>query len=318
MLDLSLIIVSWNVREFLAACLKSIETGRERLNLEAVIVDSASTDGTVERARSLSYPWLKLLPQAENVGFTRGNNIGLGTAAGRYLMLLNPDTEVVGDALVRMVAYMDIHPDVGILGPHTLNTDGTAQSSRRRFPTLLTAVFESTWLQPFAPRGLLDRYYVCDIADTDTADVDWVQGSALLIRREAYQQVGELDERYIMFSEELDWCRRVKGAGWRVVYVGDATIIHHGGKSTEQAGAFKHIYFQTSKIRYFRKYHGPLVALALRIFLVISYSQQLLLESIKGALGHKRDLRRERVHMYWQVICALLSPSPSRQAKAAA
>ena len=316
MVDLSLVIVSWNVRDFLAACLKSIQTNQANVSLEVIIVDSASTDDSVETVRSLSIPWIKVLPQSENVGFTRGNNIALQVAQGRYLMLLNPDTEIVGDALVRMVHYMDSHPDVGILGPHTLNTDGTTQSSRRRFPTFLTGLFESTWWQSYAPQQILDSYYVRDIADTDTADVDWVQGSALLIRRETYEQIGELDEQYIMFSEELDWCKRAKSVGWRVVYLGEASIIHHGGKSTAQVGAFKHIYFQTSKIRYFRKYHGPLVALMLRIFLVMGYVQQLVLEWLKGLIGLKREMRRERVRIYWQVIRALISASRARQAVA--
>src|SRR5262245_18985347 len=175
MLDLSLIIVSWNVRDFLAACLKSIDANRGDLRLEVILVDSASTDDSVQMAQSLGLPWIKVLPQSENVGFTCGNNIGLRAAQGRYLMLLNPDTEIVGDALPAMVAYMDAQPEVGIVGPHTLNTDGTTQSSRRRFPTFLTGLFESTWWQPFAPRQILDRFYVRDIADTDTAEVDWVQ-----------------------------------------------------------------------------------------------------------------------------------------------
>ncbi len=234
-----------------------------------------------------------------------GNNVGLAAAQGRYLMLLNPDTEIVGDALTQMVKYMDDNPRVGIVGPRTLNGDGTTQSTRRRFPTLLTAVFESTWLQGWAPRRVLDNFYVRDIADTDIADVDWVQGSALMIRRKVYGQIGGLDEQYVMFSEELDWCKRVQNGGWRTVYLGSACIVHHGGKSTEQVTALKHIHFQNSKLRYFRKFHGPFAALALRIFIVASYAEQLILEQVKCTLGYKRDLRRERVRIYWQVIRSL-------------
>jgi hypothetical protein len=306
MIDLTLIIVSWNVRDFLAACLDSVQANAGDLNYEIIVVDSASADGTIEKVRE-RYSWVKLLPQESNVGFTRGNNIGLRAAQGRYLMLLNPDTEVIGDALPRMVRYMDEHAKVGIVGPRTLNSDGSTQSTRRRFPTLLTAIFESTWLQKFAPRRLLDHFYVRDIADSDIADVDWVQGSALMTRREVYQQIGGLDEQYVMFSEEMDWCKRAKQAGWRVVYIGDAQIIHHGGKSTEQVSALKHIYFQHSKLRYFRKFHGWMAAFALRVFLVLSYMQQLIFEALKGLIGHKRDLRRERVRVYRQVIGSLIS-----------
>jgi N-acetylglucosaminyl-diphospho-decaprenol L-rhamnosyltransferase len=302
--DLSIIVVSWNVRDYLAACLDSIRANAGDLQYEVIVVDSYSDDGTVELVRA-HYPWVKFLPQAENIGFTRGNNVGLSTAQGRYLMLLNPDTEIVDNALLQMVKYLDDNPHVGIVGPRTLNSDGTVQSTRRRFPTLLTAVFESTWLQGWAPRRVLDHFYARDIRDTATAEVDWVQGSALMIRRKTYAQIGGLDEQYVMFSEELDWCKRARNAGWRVVYMGSAAIVHHGGKSTEQVSALKHIYFQNSKLRYFRKFHGPLAALALRIFIVASYLEQFMLEEIKGTLGHKRDLRRERAQMYWKVIRSL-------------
>ncbi|MFN8375236.1 MAG: hypothetical protein U0694_20465 [Anaerolineae bacterium] len=132
--------------------------------------------------------------------------------------------------------------------------------------------------------------------------MDWVQGSALLARREVYQQIGGLDEGYVMFSEELDWCKRAKDAGWRVVYFGSAQIIHHGGKSTEQAGARKHIYFQQSKLRYYRKFHGVGAATVLRLFLLASYAIQIGIEGTKSLLGYKRALRNERIRAYWQVL----------------
>jgi N-acetylglucosaminyl-diphospho-decaprenol L-rhamnosyltransferase len=255
--------------------------------------------------------WVTLLAQTSNIGFTRGNNIGLAAAKGRYLLLLNPDTEVIGDALQQMATYLDQHIDVGIVGPHTLNSDGSTQSSKRRFPTLTTAIFESTWLQRFAPRRLLDRFYAKDIPDAATAEVDWMQGSALMIRRQVYEQIGGLDEQFVMYSEEVDLCKRAKNAGWKVVYMGDAEIMHHGGKSTEQVTARSQIHFQQSKLYYFRKHHGALAAGFLRVFLLVSYVQQLIEEWLKGLLGHKRELRRRRVAIYRQVIRALLAPVQS-------
>jgi hypothetical protein len=298
-MDLSIIIVSWNVADLLAACLDSIKF--ETLDGEVIVVDSASSDQTVNMLQT-RYPHVKLLAQHENVGFTRGNNIGLKVAQGRYLLLLNPDTEIIGNALQKTVAYMDAHPSVGILGPHTLNTDGSTQSTSRHFPTPALGFFESTWLQPYAPKSMLNHFYAADIADTATAEVDWVQGSALLARREVYAQIDGLDEGYVMFSEELDWCKRAKDAGWQVVYFGDAQIIHHGGKSTEQVTARKHIHFQQSKLRYYRKFHGALIAFMLRAFLLLSYGVQITLEGVKSLLGHKRALRQERIRAYWQVL----------------
>lgn len=303
MLDLSIIIVSWNVSNLLAACLDSILTNAGD-TVEIIVVDSGSTDNTVNMLRT-RYPHVQLLAQTENLGFTRCNNLGLQAARGRYLLLLNPDTAIIGDTLTQMVAYMDTHPEVGILGPQTLNTDGSHQSTRRRFPTPVLAFFESTWLQPYAPASLLDHFYMHDTANDAVLEVDWVQGSALLARRELYTQIGGLDEGYVMFSEELDWCKRAKLAGWRVAYLGTASITHHGGQSTDQVVARRHIHFQTSKLRYFRKYHGRAFAFVLRLFLLATYVWQIALESAKSLLGHKRDIRGERIRAYWQILRSL-------------
>lgn len=299
--DLSIIIVNWNVKDLLAACLASINTKRGGLSLQVIVVDSASSDGSAAMVRE-HYPWVTLLAQEENIGFTRGNNIGLAAANGRHLLLLNPDTEIVGDMLPQMVAYLDANPDVGVVGPHTLNTDGSTQPSRRRFPSLATGFLESTWLQPLAPPSLLARYYVMDAPDDATLDVDWVQGHALMARRAVYEGIGGLDPGYVMYFEELDWCRRAKNAGWRVVYLGGAQVVHHGGKSTAQASARKYIHFNQSKLRYFAKYHGTGAAGILRAFLLVSFGWQIALEGAKWLLRHKPALRRERVRTYWRVL----------------
>ena len=309
MVELSIIIVSWNVAELLAACLQSIVDSPSASATEVIVVDSGSTDGTLDVLRR--FPQVRVLAQAENIGFTRGNNIGLGEARGRALLMLNPDTKILDDALGRMARYLDAHADVGIVGPHTLNADGSTQSTRRRFPTLRSALFESTWLQPYAPKAWLDAYFCADQPDDQAPyEVDWVQGSALMARREVYEQIGGLDEGYVMYSEELDWCHRAKDAGWRVVYVGDAEVIHYGGQSTAQAPARTQIEFQRSKLRYFRKYHGALATGLLRLDLLLQYGWQLAFEAAKAALGSKRDLRRERVRAYWSVLRSGLKTGP--------
>ncbi len=305
--DLSVIIVSWNVRELLRVCLQTIRQ-EEDVHPEVVVVDSGSTDGTPEMVRA-EFPEVHLIACPDNVGFPKGNNLGLGVATGRYVLLLNPDTEVQPGALATMLAYMDMHPDVGVVGPQLLNPDGTVQSSRRRFPTLATAVFESTWLEPFAPRTVLHHYYALDLPDDQIADVDWVTGACMLVRREVIEQVGGMDEGYFMYSEELDWCRRIRQKGWRVVYLPHAQVMHHVGKSSEQAVTARHINFQRAKLRYFRKYHGRLVAAGLRILLLGMYVWQMCLEAGKGIIGHKRPLRWQRVRSYWQVIRSGLHPA---------
>lgn len=301
-LRLSIIIVNWNVHELLDRCLASVyASDLAPGSFEIIVVDSASQDESVAMVRE-RYPAVRLLAQAENVGFTRGNNIGLAQAQGDFLLLLNPDTEVKRDALGIMLGYLRTNPAVGIIGPHTLNSDGSHQSTRRRFPTLMTGIFESSWLAAAAPSGVERDYRMLETDDDDISMVDWVQGSALMLRREVYQDIGGLDDAYIMYSEELDYCRRAKTAGWQVAYHGRALITHHGGKSSEQVAAQTLIHFHTSKLRYFHKHHGFGHYIFLRTILLLQFTWQLALEAAKGALGHKRKLRAERVRRYWRVL----------------
>ena len=324
MIDLSVVIVSWNVCDLLRRCLHSVlgarplVTGNEQdrarfrpvppeFSIEVVVVDNASTDDSVDMVRT-EFPRVRMIANDDNRGFPAASNQGIAIAGGRYVLLLNPDTEVVGRALSVMITFADAHLDVGIVAPQLLDPDGSVQSSRRRFPTLATALFESTWLQPYAPRRLLKRYHVLDQADDATLDVDWVTGAALMARRQAIEQVGPLDEGFFMYSEELDWCRRFRDAGWRVVYLPSAQIIHHEGKSSEQVVPARHMYFQTSKVRYFRKHHGTTVTEALRLFLLGNYVWQLGVEGAKWLVGHKRELRSQRLRAYTQVLRSGLKP----------
>jgi len=306
--EISIIIVSWNVRELLKACLNSIYRTKEGLPVEVIVVDGGSEDGSQLMVEQ-SFPDVKLIARPDNIGFPTGNNIGISQSAGRNVLLLNPDTEIISNALEELSSYLDENRDVGVVAAQLLNPDGTVQSSRRRFPTLATGVFESTWLQPMAPGSIQRNYYFEDEPSDAVLDVDWVVGACLMVRRSVVEQVGLLDEDYFMYSEELDWCRRIKTAGWRVVYLPIAQIIHHVGKSSEQALVERHINFQRAKLRYFRKYHGPWAALLIRLVLIINYSWQLVVEAAKGAVGHKRDLRWQRVKVYWLVLRSGLPPA---------
>ncbi|MEA3346018.1 MAG: glycosyltransferase family 2 protein [Chloroflexota bacterium] len=306
MIDLSIVIVSWNVRDLLRRCLQSIAASSDFAprGMEVIVVDSGSTDGSVGMLRE-EFSWVQLIANEENVGFTKGNNQGLRISGGRYVLLLNPDTEVVGDTLSTMVDYMDEHPQVGALGPQLRYPDGAIQSSRRRFPTLATAFLESTVLQQWLPHNrVLDRYYANDQPDDLVQEVDWVVGACILLRREAIEEVGLLDEGFFMYSEELDWCRRAKTRGWKVVYLPAARVIHLGARSSRQVRTFQQIQFQRSKIRYFRKHHGRLVGAVLRAFILLTYVYQLLEEGGKWMVGHKRPLRMRRIRTYRQVLRA--------------
>ena len=305
-MDLSIVIVNWNVRELLRRCLSSLGRGEARLaptfTTEVIVVDSASSDGSVEMVRR-EFPAVRLIASDENLGYSRGNNRGAAEAGGRYLLLLNPDTEVVGDALATMARYLDAHPAVGVVGPQLRYPDGTLQSSRRRFPTLATAFCESTLLHQWFPENqVARRYHLADRpADTPQA-VDWLVGAALMIRREVWRQVGPLDEGFFMYFEELDWCRRCRAAGWEIHYLPAAQTIHHEGKSSEQIVAARTIRFQCSKIRYSRKYYGAGWAWIIRLFLLATFAFQLAEESFKWLVGHRRPLRRERIAAYAEVL----------------
>ena len=304
MVDLTVIIVSWNVHDLLRRCLRTLTPalslgGRQS---EVIVVDNASTDGSPEMVAA-EFPWVQLIRNAENRGFTAANNQGLAVSQGRALLLLNPDTEVVGEALATMVEYMETHPHVGALGPQLRYPDGSLQSSRRRFPTLATALVESTVVQEWwHDNRVMRRYFMADTPDDAVQPVDWVVGACLMVRREAFEQVGGLDEGYFMYSEEMDWCHRIKDAGWEVIYLPTATVIHHEGKSSEQVVPARHIYFQSSKVRYFRKVHGPVQGELVRAFLLATYLYQVVREGLKWLVGHKRPLRAERMRAYCQVL----------------
>jgi GT2 family glycosyltransferase len=305
--DLTIIIVSWNVRDLLRRCLDSVSRIRglregEVPRTEIIVVDNASTDGSAEMVRQ-DFAGARLIANSQNLGFTAANNQGLALSQGRYLLLLNPDTEVVGDALSTMLRYMEEHPQVGALGPQLRYPDESRQSSRRRFPTLATALVESTIIQEWwEDNHILRRYYMSDTPDDVIQPVDWLVGACLLVRRRVYEQVGGLDEGFFMYSEELDWCRRIKDAGWAVVYLPTATVIHHEGKSSQQVVPARHIHFQSSKVLYFHKHHGTLQSELLRWFLLATYVYQLGREGLKWLVGHKRPMRAERVRAYRQVL----------------
>jgi N-acetylglucosaminyl-diphospho-decaprenol L-rhamnosyltransferase len=309
------LVVNWNVRDQLRACLRSLQRyPPTRHDHQIVVVDNASVDDSAEMVRR-EFPTVHLLVNAANRGFSGGNNDGLryigqvlfnalpASADERFVLLLNPDAEVTAGALDALLGYAEAHPGAGIIGPQLRYPDGSIQPSRRRFPTLWTALFESTWLQRYAPRAVLDHYYVRDHSDGETCEVDWVVGAAMLARWAVYEQIGGLDEaRFFMYSEEVDWCRRAKQAGWQVIYHPSAVVIHHEAKSSDQAVAQRMIHFNTSKVRYFAKHHGRAQATILRLVLLGMFAWQSALEGGKWMLGHRRALRAARVRAYRQVL----------------
>jgi N-acetylglucosaminyl-diphospho-decaprenol L-rhamnosyltransferase len=308
---IGVVVVSWNVCPLLRACLASIRSAG--LPTCVVVVDNASADGSAAMVRT-EFPEVRLVASTTNLGFTRGNNLGLGAlgvvdgadasgAAPRFVLLLNPDAELLPGALATLVATIEARPGVGAVGPLLLNPDGTVQSSRRRFPSLATGLLESTpvaWHWPNNPWAR--RYRMDDVPPTAGGPVDWVTGAALLLRAEALAALGGFDEGFFMYSEELDLCRRLRAAGWAVYFEPAARVVHHEGQSSGQVAGLRHRHFQRSRVRYFRKHHGRGAGALVRLGVLAQFAAEALLEAAKGALGHRRALRRQRVAAYWALL----------------
>jgi GT2 family glycosyltransferase len=301
--DLSIVIVNWNVCELLRRCLASIKAHRGNLSIEIIVVDNASADDSVGMIQR-EFPEAHLIASPENLGYTRGNNLGVTEAQGRYLLILNPDTEIVGDVLQQMMAYLDKHPEVGVVGPQLLYPDGSIQSSRRRFPHLMTAFFLGTPLswRWFPNSKLAHLYNMADKSDHEIQPVDWLVGAALMIRRETWQAVGPLDETFFMYFEEVDWCYRCRQAGWEIHYLPMAQIIHHEHKSADKVPVATWIRLYRSRIRYFRKYFGAGWATLIQLFLLLNFAWLLAEEAAKWAVGGRQKERRQWIQTYWQVL----------------
>lgn len=297
----SIVVVSWNTRELLRRCLESV--ARSELPCELIVVDNASVDGSAEMVRR-EYPSASLVQSDTNLGFGKANNLALKQARGEYVLLLNPDAELESGSLERLVDALRRRPDAAVAGPLVVNADGSVQSTRRRFPRGVTPFVESTmvqrWLSPKHP--ILRDYYVSDRGDDEPQDVDWLVGACLLVRRSAIDQVGGFDERFFMYFEETDWCRRFKQVGWAVVFEPSARARHLGGQSSDQAPLRRHCEFNESKCRYVRKWHGLLPSLALRWFLLLASAAQLGEEGLKLVLRHRPELRRARMGMWSAVV----------------
>ncbi len=301
-MTISIVIVNWNVKNLLRECLQSIFASDIDAPPEVIVVDNASADGSVAMVRA-EFPQVTLIASDENLGFARGSNLGASHATGNFLFLLNPDTRLQPDTLRLLRDYLQANPSVGVVAPQLLWADGSIQSSRRRFPTPATMLWESTLLEQWFPHNrIAARYRLEDIPPTKTIPVDWAVGAALFLRREIWEQVGGLDESFFMYFEETDWCRRVANAGWKIHYLPMAKVIHYEGQSSGQVIAARMARFQRSKIRYAEKWFGGKWAWAIRQFLFLTIGVQWATEAAKWLLGHKRSLRRERMSAYVDLL----------------
>ncbi len=257
--SLSVCVASWNVREHLERCLRSVaeNSGEEA---ETIVVDNASRDGSAEMVAEL-FPGVRLIANRRNRGFAAAVNQALAVARGRCLLLLNPDTVVRPGAFREMTDFFARRPGAGAAGCRLLEPDGRVQPSVRSFPTFASALERFTILGRLRLLpGVRRRYLREDFDYRSPAEVDQVMGAALFLRREALEEVGFLDERFFLYFEEVDLCRRLKSAGWEIWYNPRAAVVHYGGASFEQAAGRSRLWLLESQLKYFRKHRRPLPA----------------------------------------------------------
>jgi N-acetylglucosaminyl-diphospho-decaprenol L-rhamnosyltransferase len=295
--ELSVSIVSYRTPVLLNRCLEAIAAERREVRLEVTVVDNGSSDESAEMVEAC-FPWATVLKNPRNVGFAAAHNQSLKEANAPYWLVLNSDAAPAPGALRTLIDFMRANPGVAVAGPKLRHPSGAVQPSRRRFPTLATLFLESTQLQRFWPNNtVLRRYYVEDRSDDEPQEVDWLVGACLCVRASAAQQIGLFDERFFMYSEELDWCRRFRAAGWRVAYLPSAEVVHLEGGSSRLDLAARDRLFQTSKLAYAAKWHGRAAALALRGYLILEYAARAIEEAVKLTLGSRVDERRARLRV---------------------
>lgn len=260
-MDLSIIILNYKSKGLLKQCLKGLKLIPLSLSHEIIVLDNNSQDGTDIMMRE-EFPDVTFFANAENKGFAAGMNVGIREARGRYILMLNPDIAVLGNPLEHMFRFMEEHPHVGMCGPKLLNPDGTVQTSCREFPSLATILFRRSPLGklPFA-RKRLQKFLMLDRNHSENQPVDWLLGACMMVRRSAIEKVGLLDERFFLYFEDVDWCRRFWEAGHAVWYLGGiAEIVHyHRRQSAESPGLSGFLNYPTrlhiaSAMKYFAKY----------------------------------------------------------------
>jgi GT2 family glycosyltransferase len=299
---LSVVIVNWNTGSLLNRCLESVHAALPAGRAEVIVVDNASSDASLTGVEQ-RFPRIRLTRNPRNVGFARANNQGILQSEGTFVMLLNPDTEVLHGALDRMLEVLERDQDVGAVGPRLLSRDGSLQPSCFPEPTLARELWRLLHLDAIWPRASypLKKW---DLSACRVVDV--IQGACLLVRREALDQGGLLDEEYFMYSEDYTLSRRLRDAGWRLKWVPMAGVIHLGGQSTKLAPAEMFLHLYRAKIQYFRKHFSRRTALTYKLILAAAAAARLILAPlawVESPASRSRHLALAR--RYWILLGAL-------------
>lgn len=280
--DLSIVVLSWNTREMTLACLRALSRDACGHSREVIVVDNGSEDGSAD-AIAEEFPEVVLQRNAANAGYSCGNNQGVKLARGRFLCLLNSDTEVQPGALDSLQRFLIKHHDYAAVAPKLVNPDGSTQLACKHFPGLLTALcFDSFW-GSFPPGSWVqNRYLMKGFDHLHSCDVDQPPGACFMISTELYGKLGGLDEELWLFFNDVDICRRVRRAGKKIRYHSEAVVMHHEGASTKTFGKFV-VTWNRNRMAYYRKHYGPWVMPYMRMVL----RMRALEESIRARFRHK-------------------------------
>lgn len=304
--DLSIIIVNWNTKDLLLRCLQSVFSTANGLDYEVIVVDNASTDDSLAAVQEY-YPRVKIIQNQENVGFAKANNQAINLARGRYYLLLNTDAFVHQGTLKTLINYMDAFPKIGAAGCRLYYEDGTLQRSANAFPTLFTELWQALWLDRLFPNNqTFGKYTMSYWGLDDFREVDWVMGACMILRREAIEQVGLLDERFFMYSEEADLCYRIKHGGWIVSYIPDASATHLWGGTSRKVPSETFLRLYRSRILFFRKHYGILTTWLYKLVLLMSSLVRITGGSLANLIKKSPDLK-QRTRNYWTLLLSLLA-----------
>ena len=292
--DLSIVIVNWNSAGYVRQCVNAIQLNPPGCTYEIVVVDSGSFDECGEILRR-EFPAVRFVQSQTNAGFAAANNLGAERSRGRVLLFLNPDTEVVGNALDRLLKTLNRLPDAGLVGARLLNSDRSLQTSCiQSFPTVLNQVLDAEWLRRSFSRSPFWGIGPLFDETQNPSSVEVISGACIMIKRSVFQCISGFDERYFMYSEDLDLCWRVRQAGFDCLYVPDALIVHHGGGSSGSARSmFSNVMIRESVSRFLKFHRGRSVALFYRAAMGISSLIRLpliaVLNAAKGIAGKKAN-----------------------------
>lgn len=293
-MDLSIVIVNWNTRDLLRDCLDSVWQSLDGIAAEVIIVDNASADGSQEMVRN-HFPQARLITNPDNRGFAAANNQGFDLARGRHILLLNSDTVVHGDVLMRSVNYLDSHPDVGMMGCRVLNGDGSTQMTCSRFPTFGNLLLQTLGANRLEGR-FFRRYQMLDWDRDDERAVEVISGCYLMVRAEVIADIGYLDEAFFCYGEETDWCLRCSNAGWRLQFAPVGEITHFGSGSTSKVNHVRDLMLTEGTIRLHQKHGGRIGAAMIWLLLLVFNTSRSLFWTCRTLFDSADDTRTRARH----------------------